>query len=237
SLVANRYDPVDLVALLRNPSTSFGFTRRDLAAITNRIELGLLRGRRVRPGLAGLRLALSEDAAAERPRLLPEAAGQAGALFDRMETALAPLEAVLAQPTTAPAFAAALMASYAAVTAGNSPFGSDELLAWSEDLAAHREHGPALPPYGLDGVLAVLMQGASVRGQEQRRDDIFIWGQLEARLQNPDLMILAGLNEDIWPRAADPGPWLSRGMRIALGLEPPERRQGQAAHDFEMAIG
>ena len=50
-------------------------------------------------------------------------------------------------------------------------------------------------------------------------------------------MILAGLNEDIWPEAADPGPWLSRGMRLAVGLEPPERRQGQAAHDFEMAIG
>jgi ATP-dependent helicase/nuclease subunit B len=26
-------------------------------------------------------------------------------------------------------------------------------------------------------------------------------------------------------------------MRLELGLEPPERRQGQAAHDFEMAIG
>ena len=26
-------------------------------------------------------------------------------------------------------------------------------------------------------------------------------------------------------------------MRLAAGLEPPERRQGQAAHDFEMAIG
>jgi ATP-dependent helicase/nuclease subunit B len=26
-------------------------------------------------------------------------------------------------------------------------------------------------------------------------------------------------------------------MRIAIGLEPPERQQGQAAHDFEMALG
>src|SRR5690606_1755850 len=36
---------------------------------------------------------------------------------------------------------------------------------------------------------------------------------------------------------ADPGPWLSRGMRLGIGLEPPERRQGQAAHDFAMAVG
>ena len=35
--------------------------------------------------------------------------------------------------------------------------------------------------------------------------------------------------------AAD--PWLSRGMRLAAGLEPPERRQGQAAHDFVQGLG
>ena len=50
-------------------------------------------------------------------------------------------------------------------------------------------------------------------------------------------MILAGLNEDVWPEAADPGPWLSRGMRLAVGLEPPERQHGHAAHDFVMAMG
>ncbi len=69
------------------------------------------------------------------------------------------------------------------------------------------------------------------------RDDIHIWGELEARLMNPDLMILAGMNEDVWPAVADPGPWLSRGMRIGIGLEPPERQQGLAAHDFAMAFG
>jgi ATP-dependent helicase/nuclease subunit B len=30
---------------------------------------------------------------------------------------------------------------------------------------------------------------------------------------------------------------MSRGMRMGIGLEPPERKQGQAAHDFEMAVG
>src|SRR5690606_12401691 len=74
-------------------------------------------------------------------------------------------------------------------------------------------------------------------GRPTERDDIAIWGELEARLQSPDLMILAGVNEDIWPPVADPGPWLSRGMRLGIGLEPPERRQGQAAHDVAMAVG
>ena len=34
-----------------------------------------------------------------------------------------------------------------------------------------------------------------------------------------------------------PGPWLSRPMREELGLTPPERRIGLAAHDFAQALG
>ena len=62
-----------------------------------------------------------------------------------------------------------------------------------------------------------------------------IWGQLEARLQHADLLLLGGLNEGTWPALVDPGPWLSGGMRQALGLSPVERRIGLAAHDFVQA--
>jgi len=44
--------------------------------------------------------------------------------------------------------------------------------------------------------------------------------------------VLGGLNEGTWPREAATDPWLSRPMRLKLGLEPPERRTGLAAHDF-----
>src|SRR5690606_5811457 len=89
----------------------------------------------------------------------------------------------------------------------------------------------------LDGVLFELMRDATVRPAGAGRDEIAIFGLLEARLQSRDRMILAGLNDDVWPAVADSGPWLSRGMRLELGLEAPERRQGQAAHDFAMAAG
>ena len=90
-------------------------------------------------------------------------------------------------------------------------------MRWAEELAALPNEGPTLPPVALDAVLMRLMAGYTVRSAVPRRDDVFIWGRLEARLQSPDLMILAGLNEDVWPEAADPGPWLSRGMRLAVG--------------------
>ena len=153
----------------------------------------------------------------------PRTAAVAG-LLDRIEAALAPLAE---PPRTAAAFARALLDAVRAVTvpAPQTPpaalLGAEELAAWAEDLAAHPGQGPALPATGLDNVLYALMRGHTVRNPERRRDDIFIWGLLEARLQAPDLLVLAGLNEDIWPEAADPGPWLSRGMRLALGLSRP----------------
>jgi ATP-dependent helicase/nuclease subunit B len=66
---------------------------------------------------------------------------------------------------------------------------------------------------------------------------IHIWGALEARLQSVDMVVLGGLNEGTWPAQTRHDPLLSRPMREALSLEPPERRIGLAAHDFAQALG
>ena len=59
-----------------------------------------------------------------------------------------------------------------------------------------------------------------------------ILGLLEARLQHADRIILAGLNEGVWPDGARADPFLSRPMRAVLGLASPEMIIGRAAHDF-----
>ncbi len=58
---------------------------------------------------------------------------------------------------------------------------------------------------------------------------------LEARLIRADRLVLAGLEEGVWPRAAPVDPFLSRPMRESLGLPSPERRIGLSAHDFAQA--
>jgi ATP-dependent helicase/nuclease subunit B len=60
---------------------------------------------------------------------------------------------------------------------------------------------------------------------------------MEARTASVDLAIIAGLNEGVWPAAADPGPWLNRAMRASLNLPPPERSIRLAAHDFAQMMG
>ncbi len=223
TLAASDFSPVALVALLRNGAVTLGRSRAEIGRLSEALDLGL-RGSRPLPGLAGI-AALCHD-----EEIL--------ALLAALGAALAPLTALLARPLIdGPALAAALAASVAALSGAAQVPGGEAFRRWADELAALDERGAAFAPVALDGVLAALMAGASSRAAERRRDDIHIWGELEARLMSPDLMILAGLNEDVWPPAADPGPWLSRGMRLGIGLAPPERRQGLAAHDFAMAMG
>jgi ATP-dependent helicase/nuclease subunit B len=65
---------------------------------------------------------------------------------------------------------------------------------------------------------------------------IKIWGLLEARLMAADRVVLGGLNETIWPPETRSDPFLNRAMRAELGLPPPERRIGQSAHEFALAL-
>lgn len=82
-----------------------------------------------------------------------------------------------------------------------------------------------------------VMGGEEVRGKEQTRSDVMIWGTLEARIGGTDLVILAGLNEGVWPSAPAPDPWLNRKMRAELGLLSPDRKIGLSAHDYQIAMG
>src|SRR6185437_97129 len=95
----------------------------------------------------------------------------------------------------------------------------------------------AAPKIALPALLAAHMSGPVVRPPYGRHPRLFIWGLLEARLQQADRIILGGLNENVWPPAPPSDPWLSRPMRQAFNLPPPERRVGVAALDFALALG
>lgn len=242
TLAVNQYTAVDLISLLRNRASLFGRSRGEISTLADDIELALLRGQRPAPGLGGLRAALA-DHLGQPPkgaarRLTETHAPNILALFDDIAAALDPLARLLATPLIrASDLAGAIVTAVDLVAAGAPVRGRDELQNWADEMAKLGGEGHAFAPRGLDAVLSALMQGFQVRNRLDSRKDIAIWGQIEARLMSPDLMIIGALNEDIWPEPADPGPWLSRGMRLATGLEPPERLQGLAAHDFAQAMG
>ena len=84
---------------------------------------------------------------------------------------------------------------------------------------------------------ATLLARENVRERTAVHPRVAIWGPFEARLQQPDILILGSLNEGTWPEAAEPGAWLNRPMRRDLGLPSPEEEIGRAAHDFVSLLG
>ncbi len=102
-------------------------------------------------------------------------------------------------------------------------------------------HAGGLPePLDADGYAAFfdqLSREAIVRGPRRAHPRVKILGLLEARLLDADLMILGGLDENVWPPQASGDPFLNRPMREQIGLSSPERRLGQTAHDFVQLMG
>ncbi len=105
-----------------------------------------------------------------------------------------------------------------------------------EALQAEAPHGGQMTAAGFTDLLGALLQKEAVRDTDGTHRMISIRGSREAREVQADLVILSGLNEGIWPQPTAPDPWLSRQMRLNLGLLLPERQIGLAAHDFQQAL-
>lgn len=105
-----------------------------------------------------------------------------------------------------------------------------------EGLVSEAQYGGTFAPQDYADLFRSVLDKEVVRDPIQPHPNIMIWGTLEARVQGADLVILAGLNEGVWPESPKPDPWLNRKMRDDAGLLLPERRIGLSAHDFQQAV-
>jgi len=220
-----------LVALLGHPLCHSGDGRGEHLRLARDLELGLLRG----------------GAPFVEPARLLDWAGKRGASHARWAQWLAPLladaaEAPDARPLTD--HLAGHVALAEALAAGSQAAGSgtlwdkaagEEARAALAELTAEADAGGEMTAAEYRALLRSVLDTREVRETLTAHPRILIWGTLEARVQGADLVILAGLNEGVWPEAPAPDPWLSRPMRLAAGLLLPERRIGLAAHDFQQA--
>jgi len=108
----------------------------------------------------------------------------------------------------------------------------------SELLAELIRESAGFPVSGVrevSDILTHLINQGKVRTGGNTHPRLLILGAIEARLVKADRLILAGLEEGVWPQAPALDPFLSRPMRQKLGLPTPERRTGLSAHDFVQA--
>ena len=108
----------------------------------------------------------------------------------------------------------------------------EKLSSIIQSLISYGELIPDLDAEDFSKLLSKLMRDQVVRPRYGTHPRLSILGPLEARMLTADRIILGGLNEGVWPALSKIDPFLSRGMRGAVGLSLPERRFGLAAHDF-----
>ena len=232
---ASPLDPVVMLAVLKHPMVRLGLAPTDLAVQCGGLERHGLRGPRRSDWWA---LEAVIKAKAEKAKEDPAAALDLLALY---RTALAPaIAAADGAPSRAAMGLATSLEALARDAGGNlgglwsGPAG--EGLAKLIHGLIHESGGlPDTSPRAFAELFQRLMDGETVRIGGATHSRLHILGAIEARLTRADRLIVAGLEEGVWPQGAPVDPFLSRGMRKALGLPPPERRVGLAAHDFAQA--
>jgi ATP-dependent helicase/nuclease subunit B len=232
SAIAEELAPVPLLALLKHPLVGGDGEQRVRWLDDVRQLDEALRGPRPGPGLEGLDRHFEEEEC-ERRRGIPAA-------WARVRPQLAAIENASGKAVSLADFATELARCAEALAGDRGWRGSDGRMA-AELLAELQsaEGAIRLPVSAEDAVpvLRELLAGRSVRPPYGGHPRVFIWGLLEARLQQADLVILGGLNEGSWPALPAPDPWLAPKIRANLGLPGLEYRIGLSAHDFASALG
>ena len=246
------FAPVTLLALLKHPLLRLDMNGTEDAVAT--LERAILRGPRPRAGTRGLAHALktfreTKDSICIHPiraaHLTDAELAAAADLVTRLGDALEPFESLgrtnaAAQrtcraPSRRAGHAVAARQRRSRIrrppTAQNSPTRSTN---WRR--ARPRRACSVEPPDYLE-LFSAALAGRVVRRPLQPGMRVRILGPLEARLTESDRVVLGGLVEGTWPPESQTDAWLSRPMRLKLGLDLPERRIGLSAHDFAQLLG
>lgn len=249
-LMAGTIDAVTVLAVLKHPLVRVA-QGRELKVLE---RYGLrgppprdwrdVRDRLQREGEGRMRRAREDgeppEAAAERLRRFEQAAE----LADDFEEDLATAAEVFHHGPAAAAEAARAHVELLEELARGKDGRTGPLWAGPEGEAAaalfsallHESQGlPVLEAQAYADLVERMFAGETVRTGGATHPRLRILGAIEARLVRADRLILGGLEEGVWPAAAATDPFLSRPMREQLGLPPPERRLGLAAHDFAQA--
>ena len=236
----------ELAALLAHPLCQLGRDRLATEASARALRLGLFHndvalGRldSANNAIDAARIRAQDPHAHKTRRDLSDADWLgAQALLTELLAALAPLRG-LAPASALSKIAQAHRVAYAAIIAGAASPGDDgdalEDFFDEWQSAAPEKFDCSLNDYA--ALFESALAGQRAPAQSGAHPRLAALGLLEARLLDFDLTLLAGLDEALWPPAAQTDAFLNRPMRAALGLSSPERRIGQTAHDFVAGMG
>ena len=226
---AIEFAPRSFLALLAHPAARFGRVRADVEGAARALELAIFRAIPLGPfddldqAFAAARQAAADPRAHPAVRRVGEAGRQAAeALARDVASALAPLRALdptaslrdcLALHREAVSAAVAGLEAAEENARGFEPL-TELMEEWTEAAADAFPCGLREYAVLFDDALAAVRAPPGSAGHPRLQ----ILGLLEARLLSFDCVLLAGLDEKVWPPAVETDAFLNRPMRAALGL-------------------
>ncbi|RKQ96018.1 double-strand break repair protein AddB [Maricaulis maris] len=226
---------IALTALWGSPLFRAGHRRGQAHTVLAKFEAEALRGARPGQDLAAIRARLD----GKHVKLFDDDRAMINAILDRLDTAFAGLLGEERRPAAvwarAHAEAAEALAEDGTGRGADALWGGEGGEAAAGLVRSLLEESESLPEMRLVDYAAAFGEMCRSRRVAPRlgvHPRLQVLGPLEARLITADRVVLAGLNEGVWPPGPGADPWLSAGMRRSVGLGAPERRYGLAAHDF-----
>lgn len=236
---------IDLAALLSHSLTRFGIDEAEYDGLARLVDLAVLRGQRISVSNPD-DLLVEARRAAEARGAHPNLAAISEEDWDRIATllrllneALEPLRAATGQFTIAEWASrhCECIERTRSVEAHADGDGHAELASNFSELLDRGQIGGSLSFDDYRLLFDQLLKETPVRQRVVSHQAIYILGLLEARVLDFEYVVVAGLEEGLWPPQPRTEPFLNRAMRAQLGLPSPDRRIGQTAHDLVQLLG
>lgn len=251
AMAAEEWAPVHLLEALKHPLTALGESRENFHRKVLDLENMVLHGPRPGIGAEGVKGVLSAafNRAARRPET-KQAPEQLQAARKELEDFVGGIEAAgknffdkMSSPQAVPfsvmleehiRFAEALAADDKKSGADRIWQGDDGVKAarFLAELRAVAQHVPDVTGRNYVDVLHGLMRDVTVQSKTTSHPTLHITTPEKAGLYKSDIVILGGINDDVWPPRVNENPWLSPDMIKSLGLPAPEADIGRSAHRF-----
>ena len=227
-LAATALAPVPLLAALKHPLAAGGLAPETFRERARRLEAAI-RGPRPAPGFAGLRAALAGKEQARLRQFVDRIETCIGGLVRLVEAETAPLAALAAAHIDAAERLAATDKESGIARLWRDAAG-EAAARFCHELIDAASDFPALPGRHYPALFEALASGTVVRPVYGRHPRLAIWGLMEARLQQADLLVLGGLNEGTWP-----GPAALRPVDVAADAPRIRHRLARARNRHRRA--
>lgn len=226
---AGKASPVSLLSLLKHPLSRFSQPAVTCRKRTRELERMVLRGVRPGSGFESILQTLKQKQMDDLVNFVECLAKNMTPLSEAMEEGMRPLHDLLAALIQTAETCSRDEHGNALVWFGDA---GESLAAYLNEILESGDVAVTVQPASLPHVLTALLAGKVWRPPFGLHPRLKILSPMEARLQQFDRVILASLNEGMWPAESGHDPWMSRPMRADFGLPLPERAVGLSAHDF-----